>query len=83
MPNENETLDCPVCGGDMHYAAGKNTNRCKFNCDGSASHPHRVTVYIQDSMRNYAKPAPAVSGIRALVERAKRLTERGDKNSGE
>jgi hypothetical protein len=77
--NEDEKLDCPVCERPMHYSPGKNTGRCKFNCDGSQEHPHRVTVYIQDSKRVSAKPSSGPSGIRALVERAKRLTERGEK----
>lgn len=77
--NEDEKLDCPVCEKPMFYTPGKNTNRCQFNCYGSEAHPHRVTVYIQDSMRAAPKAASAPTGIRALVERAKRLTERGEK----
>lgn len=77
MAERDCELDCPKCGQQMHCTPGKNGGRMKFNCDGSPGLPHRITVYWSDGLRVPKRKTPEVTGIRALVERAKRLAMRG------
>ncbi len=65
----------------MKVTQGKSRTRVRYDCYGEEHHRHRVTCYLQDEKLVQTDIAP-ISSLRALVERAKRLTQReGTKNA--